>query len=201
MADSEPCPCRRLYPRHPDAVAAVLGGSCRRGDWHTTPYQVHHIAGAVELHCGESPRPGRHIRVSSGSPNLPLCEPRAAGHRADHPLGRPAHQSRPRWLTTRRRPAAGRQGTPPRRCPFGSIAGRQDLAGGRAGGPNGASTSPQDPLALAGCSGQPAPADGPPGRPTRSTGGGLPRSAAGRWILPWRPLRAHATLVLAVLGI
>jgi hypothetical protein len=34
---------------------------------------------------------------------LTLCEPAAAGHRPDHPPGRPAHQSWRRWLTTGRR--------------------------------------------------------------------------------------------------
>jgi hypothetical protein len=38
----------------------------------------------------------------AGNPNLPLCEPRAAGHRPDHPPGRPAHQSRPPMASDRR---------------------------------------------------------------------------------------------------
>jgi hypothetical protein len=45
----------------------------------------------------------RSARIRSGRPNLPLCEPRAAGHRADHPPGHPQYQGWSRWLTTRRR--------------------------------------------------------------------------------------------------
>jgi hypothetical protein len=36
------------------------------------------------------------VRVLSGSPDLPLCEPRAAGHRPHHPPGCPTHQRWPR---------------------------------------------------------------------------------------------------------
>jgi hypothetical protein len=58
------------------------------------PTRVQHVAGALELHRGESPTSGQNlVRVPSGSPNLPLCEPNAAGHRADYPTGQPTRQA------------------------------------------------------------------------------------------------------------
>jgi regulator of protease activity HflC (stomatin/prohibitin superfamily) len=57
--------------------------TCRRADWNTTPTRVRHVAGAVELHRGESHESRRRqVRDSPGGPASIQHEPRAAGHRS-----------------------------------------------------------------------------------------------------------------------
>jgi hypothetical protein len=58
----------------PDAVAAVLRDSCRRGDWTTTPTRIHHVAGAVELHRAQVARSGQGQVRESGriGPTYPM---------------------------------------------------------------------------------------------------------------------------------
>jgi hypothetical protein len=59
---------------------------CRWADWHTTPTRIQHVAGAVELHRGESRGSGqRQVRVSPGGPTdhnlniLPTATPLVSG--------------------------------------------------------------------------------------------------------------------------